>query len=64
MKTSYKLSDDEIGEIIQESAKLGNQDWEVLDDNGQIIIQTSVFQWNDGSFRLVPDPNWHDEDDF
>jgi hypothetical protein len=36
----------------------GNMDYDNL---GQIIFYTSVFRWNDGTFRDEPDPAYNDE---
>jgi hypothetical protein len=44
---------DEAIAHIKEHIQLG--EW---DNQGQIVIYTNLYSWNDGSIRDAPDPNW------
>ena len=53
MKT---YTDDEVLSLLHMDLDLSE-----TDNQGQIIIYTNLFRWQDGSIRDTPDPTYSDE---
>jgi hypothetical protein len=52
-----KIYTDEELEVNMKAFPL---DFSQTDNEGQIIIYTNLFRWNDDSIRDEPDPTWGD----
>lgn len=55
LRTYTKEEVDKATDCKTEGAELSH------DNNGQLIIYTGMFQWNDGTVRSRPDPNYKDD---
>lgn len=55
------LQRDNLGQLIiycDEEPDTDHADVQKVDGTDQFIIYTNVFQWNDGSYRDSPDPDY------
>lgn len=55
MSTLKTYDDNEAFQYISD-----NLDMSETDNDGQILIYTNLFRWNDGTIRNQPDPSWED----
>lgn len=52
---------EELRDALAEIAE--NDDLDMTDNDGQIVVYTGIYRWSDGSYHDEPDPTLQEETD-